>query len=59
MQKRATVAQQTREQMTQVGKTCLLMVMAALAIALDMCIWFLSVPRRALVHLAMWLNEEQ
>ena len=59
MQKRATVAQQTREQMTQVGKTCLLMVMAALAIALDMCIWFFSVPRRALVHLAMWLNEEQ
>ena len=59
MQKRATVAQQTREQMTQVGKTCLLMVMAALAIALDMCIWFFSVPRRALVHLAMWLNEDQ
>jgi len=44
--------------MIEVGKTCLLMVMAALAIALDMCIWFLSVPRRGLVQLAMWLNTE-
>jgi hypothetical protein len=59
MQKRATVAQQTREQMIEVGKTCLLMCIAALAIALDMCIWFISVPRRALVHVAMWINGEQ